>query len=144
MEQRKFKVGDFVVAKRDATHTTTGNVYKVVGYEDRSYPRIEYLDDADTMEGWGEENFDFVARRGEKVLVRDEDYQDWDERIFLTCNNGAKYPFICVHRNNEEEFSSGVKYNTTNWKQIKPIPQVEEMTLEQVCRELGRDIKIVK
>lgn len=34
--------------------------------------------------------------------------------------------------------------DVTLFREIKQLPEVEEMTLEQVCKELGREVKIVK
>jgi hypothetical protein len=67
------------------------------------------------------------------------------ERIVLLILPGkTNYPVIVVNKVDEFDFKNGMQYSTSNYKHCKEIPQVEEMTLEQVCKELGREIKIIK
>ena len=74
------------------------------------------------------------------VLVSDWDNEDigkWVERELLAdlSEFGIDYPYVC-----RGEYDN----NSSLWKYMKEISQVEEMTLEQVCKELGREIKIIK
>jgi len=70
----------------------------------------------------------------------------YDRLVLCKLNIGKPdRPYIFVHKDEESKLKSGKEYLTFQSKyaeEIKPI--TEEMTLEQVCRELGRDIKIVK
>ncbi len=67
------------------------------------------------------------------------------ERIVLLILPGkTNYPVIVVNRVDEFDFKNGMQYSTSNYKYCKEISQVQEMTLEQVCKELGREIKIIK
>ena len=80
-----------------------------------------------------------------KMLVRDGGSGSWEESIVLHILPGKiGYPVITVHQADEPNFEHGMEYFTDNYEYCKEIPQVEEMTLEQVCKELGREIKIIK
>lgn len=75
------------------------------------------------------------------VLVCDyenEDIENWYERELLAdlSEFGIDFPYICR--------CSDIDDDVNEWKYMKEIPQVEEMTLEQVCKELGRKIKIIE
>lgn len=52
-------------------------------------------------------------------------------------------PYIAIYNGEEAFFSEGRTYNTSSCKYAKELPEVEEITLEQVCKELGREIKII-
>lgn len=71
------------------------------------------------------------------VMVRNEDDQEWEKLNLM-------YEF-------PERFSKQARYIVeldnniwTSFNQMKEIELVQEMTLEEVCKELGRNIKIVK
>ncbi len=85
----------------------------------------------------------FSPKRGDKVLVRYSDDCDWEPRIFLTEIEGDIAPFYCVNVTSEQEFNSNEAFRSVGWQQMKPL-EPQEMTLKQVCKELGREIKIVK
>ena len=82
-----------------------------------------------------------------KMLVWSSHKSNAVERIVLwhNTNGNPTHPYLSVLENFESSFYSGDKYETilfTHAEELKPT--IEEMTLEQVCRELGRDIKIIK
>ena len=81
----------------------------------------------------------------EIVLVRDHNNGKWCERIYLcTMPWNAYYKYVCVHDNSEEEYKNWEEFDTSNWRQIKKIEtKTEEMTMEQLEKELGRMIKII-
>ena len=81
---------------------------------------------------------------GERVLVRHGDGEEWYESIFMSHTKQAIFPYRCVAKDYEASFMIGEPVDTFNWRYIKRIEKPEEMTLEQVCKELGRTIKIVK
>jgi len=76
-------------------------------------------------------------KEGDVVMVRDEEDDTWLERIFIcksTVTEEYKYVTRDVHNKTAIE----------SWAQIKPVEKVvEELTIEQVEKELGRKIKIV-
>ncbi len=53
----------------------------------------------------------------------------------------CEYRYVVLDSNGTVESNNG---NTIAFKYTREISQPEEMTLSQVCKELGRDIKIVK
>lgn len=81
-----------------------------------------------------------------KMLVWDNEEKDSEEKIVLWENTFGNCVdrFIYVHPSWEEEYLKGEEYRTSECKNAKELPEPEEMTLEQVCKELGRNIKIVK
>ena len=80
-----------------------------------------------------------------RMLIRDVESHSWEERIVLHILPGnANYPVITVYQCDETLFKEGKQYDISVYKYCKEIPQVQEMTLEQVCKELGRKIKIIK
>lgn len=67
------------------------------------------------------------------------------QRIVLTKLPGGKIrSYLTVENVSTERFNKGEDYGVILYKYAKEISEVEEMTLEQVCEELGREIKIVK
>ena len=122
-----FQVGDEIIFER---YTIDGLVY-----DNNSF--LWDLNQLKLVEEW-EPQF------GEKVLVRDENHQEWKERIFMSYVKQSHFPYLCAAEGHQDEFMRGEKVYTNNWKDIKRIEKPEEMTLEQVCEELGRTIKIVK
>lgn len=70
--------------------------------------------------------------------------KQWDE---VVDENGHKWIFICDLWAPDEDgdrfiIKSDRFYNFTS--SIKKVKKAEEMTLEEVCEELGREVKIVK
>jgi hypothetical protein len=79
------------------------------------------------------------------MLVRDHSDQRFRKRIVLYILPGnPTYPLIVVSEQDEEKFERGENYFTSTYKYYKELPVVEEMTLEQICKELGKEIKIIK
>lgn len=90
-------------------------------HEERSYtiyPASDFLEPKFT---WGEE-----------VEVRDSETDSWEERIFVA-KNPIDREFITVN-------TGGAPHN---WKFIRKIQKPQEMTMEELEKELGRKIKIV-
>jgi hypothetical protein len=80
-----------------------------------------------------------------RVLVSDDKEKHFVERTLVAILPGqARYKYVCVEFDDQTDFNNGKEYSTDEWRFMKEIPDVQEMTLEQVCKELGREIKIVK
>lgn len=73
-------------------------------------------------------------KRGDVVLVRDFDYKDWVERIFLTEIEGSKFPYICVFCE-EENYKNGEKFNTCGFKQMKIIETITKEQAEKILKK---------
>lgn len=70
---------------------------------------------------------------GKKMLVSN-DGKHWNERyVFGRMTDGT---YVASRESCEPNFYV--------WQKCKPIPEVEELTIEQVCAELGREVKIKK
>lgn len=91
-------------------------------------------------------------KEGERVYVSDtsieEALESKKERIYLcTVQWNTKYKYICVDNVSEKDYKDWKYFATTFWKHIVKIhkpSQVQEMTMEEICKELGREIKIKK
>ncbi len=59
---------------------------------------------------------------------------------------GAKYQFIAVNYDQLDKFKHNETFEVFAYQYARqlPIPKVEEMTVTEVCKELGREIKIIK
>jgi hypothetical protein len=67
----------------------------------------------------------FKPKRGDKVLVWDDEEQNAIERIFITQVEGSTYPYICVDTRDENDFINGNSFRICLWKNIKPLPIIE-------------------
>jgi hypothetical protein len=74
------------------------------------------------------ENETFKPKRGDRVLVWDDEEENAIECIFLTEIEGALYPYTSVANEYEEDFINGDIFHTNTWKNIKPI-QIAKDTL---------------
>lgn len=72
------------------------------------------------------------------VLVRNLERCTWKKKPLLADLHrfGVDFPYICGSAENPNIHSG--------WRYMKEIEEVQEMTLEEVCKELGREIKIIK
>ncbi len=67
---------------------------------------------------------------------------DWNIRTLIAIlPDYCEYKYITLLEGRTIENNNG---HITEYRYIREISQPEEMTLSQVCKELGRDIKIVK
>jgi hypothetical protein len=67
----------------------------------------------------------FKPKRGDRVLVWDDNEKNPIERIFLCEIEGVSKPYICVSTNTEKDFINGNTFVATFWTNIKPIPRKE-------------------
>jgi hypothetical protein len=92
-----------------------------------------------------QERVELIKTLPKRMLVRDSNNDRWRKRLVLHILPGnANYPVITVIQCDESKFEQGKEYNITYYEHCKELPQAEEMTLEQVCKELGKEIKIIK
>jgi len=81
-----------------------------------------------------------LPKRGDEVLVWDNNESKAKKRIFLTYIEGSKYPFVTVCSGDEEMFKSGKLFRTSEYKHFKPInTELEE--LRKRYEELGKQIE---
>lgn len=99
------------------------------------------------------ENFTPITCRDLENILR-----PFPRKMLVSKDNKRFYERLVLTRIEKSEFNVGgyiYKYIPSNSKVIqgtdlnicrfaKEIDEVEEMTLEQVCKELGREIKIIK
>lgn len=82
--------------------------------------------------------------RGERVLVRDSDDENWVESIFVTKIDGAKRPYVVVSYFDEDEFMNGDVFNTVKYKQIKKLQAKKEITMQEIADKFGIDVNDLK
>lgn len=79
------------------------------------------------------------------MMVGDDERSIGSKRLVLyKLPHNALYPYIAVSGDCIEEYEKGEEFSINIYKYAKEIDEPEEMTLEQVCKELGREIKIIK
>lgn len=100
------------------------------------------FEDEETLERAKQYLKEHEMKRGDRVLCWDIAGQEKSLRIYLA-NVGGEYPHVVVAVETEQLYPDG-DYLSVEYKHAEPMPQPEEMTLEEVCKELGRDIKIKK
>lgn len=83
----------------------------------------------------------FEPKRGDRVLVWDDNESKACERIFLTEIKGSYHPFIIIYKPDEKKFLNGEKFEFMAYKNIKPIqevkPQFVELTIEDISNGKG-------
>ena len=83
--------------------------------------------------------------RGELVEVRDEDSNEWTEKIYLTTIEWAKYPYIVVEHYEAEKFKSWKIFDTDKYKQIRKLnTTIPEYTMEELFKKIGEEFKLIK
>lgn len=86
---------------------------------------------------------EWKPKRGERVLVWD---YKWDEReaIFIAEIEGDIFPYVAVRQEYEGNFLKGEKFLTYQWKNMKPIPQVKEVTMQEIAEKFGVEVEQLK
>lgn len=85
-----------------------------------------------------------------KMLVWDDDDESNAEpmEVLYKLPGNAKQPWICVKSSYMDEYLSGGSYDWDWFDKAKEIdsdePKPIEMTMEEVCKALGKEIKIIK
>lgn len=75
------------------------------------------------------------------MMVGDREFSVCQERLVLTKLEG-EFPYVCVVGGKENN-TNGYPYIVIQFRFAKEINEIEELTMEEVCKELGRTIKIV-
>ena len=86
---------------------------------------------------------EWKPKRGDRVLVWDNE-GDERERIFITQIEGDIYPYVAVNFLLEGNFIRGEKFTTVGWKNMKPIPQVKEVTMQEIAEKFGVEVEQLK
>ena len=60
-------------------------------------------------------------KRGDRVMVRDNNNDEWQERIYLCTEENVEYPYYAVYGLHKKQFAKRNGFPTTMWKQIKPL-----------------------
>jgi len=81
-------------------------------------------------------------KKGDRVMVKDRIHEKWEDAIFLTEIAGAEYPYYCVDKPYESEFKKGEVFFVQEWEEIKEMPEVVCMTMQEICDMLGMNIKL--
>lgn len=65
---------------------------------------------------------EFSPKRGDRVLVWNDSENEPNNRIFLAEIKGSELPIIVVNRHWEDKYSCGQPFETTEFKNMKPLP----------------------
>lgn len=84
-----------------------------------------------------------LPKRGDKILVWNENVYNKQERVYLAYIENTHYPIIAVAKNQEEYFFNGSKFITTSWKNWSFIEEdiIVELTMEDISNGKGVGIK---
>ncbi len=86
--------------------------------------------------------------RGERVLVRDCESQEWEEKIWLAEIEGLGYPVMVVTEGSEVKFSDWEEFDFTRYKFCKKlevkVKEKKKMTVSQIEEALGFEILVSK
>lgn len=71
-------------------------------------------------------------KRGDKILVWDNDITSSSERIFFEYLDGNQSPFMCVDKSDEDCYENNTSFSTAMWKFAEPIPQPKQITKDEI------------
>lgn len=74
-----------------------------------------------------------------RMLVRLSPQYSWQDRIVLGVFGTQA---VAVDGSQERYYKINETYDAVVWPEYKELPKIEEMTYKQVCKALGRAIKI--
>ena len=82
---------------------------------------------------------EWTPKFGEYVLVRDNENEGWEKRIYLATIPQTKFPYNAVSIVSENEFNRGEDVSVMCWKQIKRLeePQNLEITVTVNGKEIS-------
>lgn len=83
----------------------------------------------------------WTPQRGDMVLVRFDESDKWEERIYLTTIKGLPKPIMCVKFEFEEKFKNGQEFNAMGWKQMKQTPKKVNITMQEIADKFGCTIE---
>lgn len=99
---------------------------------------IEYVD-IDRLEP-----IEDTPQKGDTVLVRDRDHEDWEERIYIgTLGTELMYPHFTLSKNSKLEDGDCL---STHWAQMKPSvePKEVEVTLQEIAELKGVSVDQIR
>jgi len=68
------------------------------------------------------ESTEWQPKRGDRVLVWDNNEKLSEERIFLAEIKGSYFPIVTVAIDCENDFKEEIEFETTEYKKMKPLP----------------------
>src|SRR5690625_2701815 len=86
---------------------------------------------------------EWKPKRGERVLVWNIEGHE-AEAIFIAEIEGGIFPYVTVSFEDEGNFLKGEKLLTYEWKNMKPHPQVKEVTMQEIADKFGVTVEHLK
>jgi|SRR5690625_3226070 len=86
---------------------------------------------------------EWKPKRGERVLVWNIEGHE-AEAIFIAEIEGGIFPYVTVSFEDEGNFLKGEKFLTYEWKNMKPLPQVKEVTMQEIAEKFGVEVEQLK
>lgn len=82
---------------------------------------------------------EWKPKRGEPVLVRDNDNEVWNERVFIAEIEGAYNCFLVACIGEESKFKNGEKFYLSSFNRMKRLekPETIEITIEEIAKMKG-------
>lgn len=136
----KFKVGEKVYVKE------VGRWAKVIKYSELLY----FIKDEHGKKGYIEESYleRFIEPKykvGDKVYAFPVLTYSEDKAEIVKCSlNKKRGEYSYLTFKTDTGFPIAMNESDVILYGTRPKPEVKEMTMEQVCRELGKEIKIIK
>jgi len=75
-------------------------------------------------------------KRGDVILVRNNELKEYEEAIFLAQIKWGLYPYICVIDICEEDFTTWKTFGFTTWKYAKQKPKTSPEEIENAKKLL--------
>src|SRR5690625_3593456 len=118
-----------------------GSSYRYYGVIDGCFDNycVEYVMDAEAeiiILPEPETEQEWKPKRGERVLVWNIEGHE-TEAIFIAEIEGGIFPYVSVSQGYEKEFLKGEKFLTHGWSYMKPLPQVKEVTMQEIADKFG-------
>lgn len=78
-------------------------------------------------------------KRGDEILVWNQDDATKSNRIFFEYLDGNEYPFMCVSIHYESEFKNNTNFLTAMYKFAEPITKPKQITKDEIKKAFDCD-----
>ena len=93
-----------------------------IGYKEIVFSNYPEITTEQFIQLFDKKETEWQPKRGDRVLVWDNDESKAEERIFLAEIKGSSYPIRTVASDCENDFKEEIEFETTEYKKMKPLP----------------------
>jgi hypothetical protein len=93
-----------------------------VGYNESIFLDYPEITTDQFIELFDKKETEWQPKRGDRVLVWDDEESKARERIFLVELKGAEFPIVTVTIDTIDKFKNGHPFNITSYQHMKPLP----------------------